>query len=99
MTSPLFLRYGSEKSEFESRQLYCMYEDELVDQFSLSSEDYLNQLVPPTEEVKMLTPGLPTRLMSKSGLISLDLHNHVKTVMINVINVHEEYGLAAIRSD
>lgn len=76
-------KHGSDKSEFESRKLFCMYEDELVDQFSLSSKDYLNQLVPPTEEVKMLTPGLPAHLMSKSGLISLDLHNHVKTVMIN----------------
>lgn len=76
-------KYGSDTSEFQLRKLYCMYEDERVDQFNLSPNDYLNQLVPPTEEVKMLTPGLPAHLMSRSGLKSLDLHNHVKTVMVN----------------
>ncbi|KAK7019779.1 DNA-directed RNA polymerase III subunit RPC5, partial [Halocaridina rubra] len=76
-------KYGSEYSEFEHRKLYCMYEDEHVDQFNLSPQDYLNQLVPPTEEVKMLTPGLPSHLMCRSGLKSLDLHEHVKTAMIN----------------
>ncbi|XP_045609667.2 DNA-directed RNA polymerase III subunit RPC5-like [Procambarus clarkii] len=74
---------GSERSEFELRKLYCMYEDEHVDQFSLGSAEYLSQLVPPTEEVQLATPGLPAHLLSRSALTSLPLHDRVKTVMIN----------------
>ncbi|XP_071552777.1 DNA-directed RNA polymerase III subunit RPC5 isoform X2 [Panulirus ornatus] len=76
-------KFGSERSEFDMRKMYCMYEDEHVDQFSLGSKEYLSQLVPPTEEVQATTPGLPAHLMSRSALISLPLHDRVKTVMIN----------------
>ncbi|XP_042222970.1 DNA-directed RNA polymerase III subunit RPC5-like isoform X2 [Homarus americanus] len=76
-------KYGSERSEFELRKLYCMYEDEHVDQFSLAPKEYLSQLVPPTEEVQLTTPGLPAHLMSRSALTALPLHDRVKTVMIN----------------
>lgn len=78
-----FFRFGSERSEFDMRKMYCMYEDEHVDQFSLGPKEYLSQLVPPTEEVQATTPGLPAHLMSRSALISLPLHDRVKTVMIN----------------
>lgn len=76
-------KYGSERSEFEMRKLYCMYEDEHIDQFNLDPNEYLKQLVPPTEEVQSVTPGLPSHLMSRSALSSLPLHDRVKIVMMN----------------
>lgn len=60
-----------------------MYEDEHIDQFNLDPNEYLKQLVPPTEEVQSVTPGLPSHLMSRSALSSLPLHDRVKIVMMN----------------
>lgn len=76
-------KYGSERSDFEMRKLYCMYEHEHVDQFSLGSQEYLSQLVPPTREVQATASGLPANLISRSALLSLPLHDRVKTVMTN----------------
>ncbi|KAK8387061.1 hypothetical protein O3P69_018014 [Scylla paramamosain] len=74
---------GGEHSEFEKRKLYCLYEDEHIDQFSLNADEYMKHLVPPTEEVQVIAPGLPAHLMSRSALASLPLHDRVKTVMVN----------------
>lgn len=60
-----------------------MYEDEHVDRFNLGPKEYLKQLVPPTEEVQVTTPGLPAYLMSRAALSSLPLHDCVKTIMLN----------------
>lgn len=80
----LFLcRFGGEHSEFERRKLYCLYEDEHIDQFSLGAAEYMKHLVPPTEEVQVAAPGLPAHLMSRTALASLPLQDRVKTVMVN----------------
>lgn len=79
----LYFRSGSDISELVKQKLYCRYEDERVDQFSLGPKEYLKQLVPPTEEVQVTTPGLPAHLMPRSALRRLPLHDCVKAVMIN----------------
>ena len=79
----LIFRSGGEHSEFEKRKLYCLYEDEHIDQFSLDADEYMKHLVPPTEEVQVVAPGLPAHLMSRSSLAALPLHDRVKTVMVN----------------
>lgn len=76
-------KFGGEHSEFEKRKLYCLYEDEHIDQFSLEATEYMKHLVPPTEEVHITAPGLPAHLMSRAALTSLPLHDRVKTVMVN----------------
>ncbi|KAG0712422.1 DNA-directed RNA polymerase III subunit RPC5 [Chionoecetes opilio] len=76
-------KFGGEHSDFERRKLYCQYEDEHIDQFSLEPAEYMKHLVPPTEEVQIIAPGLPAHLMSRAALISLPLHDRVKTVMVN----------------
>lgn len=78
-----FYRFGGEHSEFERRKLYCLYEEERIDQFSLGAAEYMKHLVPPTEEVQVATPGLPAHLMSRSAFASLPLHDRVRTVMVN----------------
>lgn len=79
-----FHRCGSERaSEFEKRKLYCSYEDQQVDQFMLSSKDYLTQLVPPLKEIEVATPGLPAHLMSRAALAALPLHDRCKTIINN----------------
>lgn len=76
-------KFGGEHSEFERRKLYCLYEDEHIDQFSLGAAEYMKHLVPPTEEVQIAAPGLPAHLMSRTALASLPLHDRVRTVMVN----------------
>ncbi|CAL4141700.1 unnamed protein product, partial [Meganyctiphanes norvegica] len=78
-----FHRCGSESTEFEKRKLYCSYEDQQVDQFMLSSKDYLTQLVPPLKEIEVATPGLPAHLMSRAALAALPLHDRCRTIINN----------------
>ncbi|XP_076030838.1 RNA polymerase III subunit E [Oratosquilla oratoria] len=73
----------SERCEFESRKLYCRFEDEHIDQFTVTSEEYLRMLIPPPTQVEAVPPGLPAQLLSRSALAHLPLHDRVRTIMNN----------------
>jgi len=95
-----FHRCGTEHTEFEKRKLYCNYEDQQIDQFMLTSKDYLTQLVPPLKEIEVATPGLPAHLMSRIVLSALPLHERCRTIINNagVASFTELLGMTACGS-
>ncbi|KAL7632239.1 UNVERIFIED_CONTAM: hypothetical protein RMT77_017455 [Armadillidium vulgare] len=74
-------RFGSERSEFESRFLYCSHPEEVIDRFLLSDEEYLGNLIPKNVEPECVNPGLPANYMSLSALKSMPLEDQVKIII------------------
>ncbi|KAH9513090.1 DNA-directed RNA polymerase III subunit RPC5 [Bulinus truncatus] len=78
--------YTSESglSETERQQLIASSDGPRVPQFKISPQEYLQALIPPSNENISEKPAMPDNVLSLNELRKLDLADQIKALLINV---------------